>query len=54
MSLKLLFLDIDGVLNEHELLHPEVMCGTFHRDKVERLNRVLRETGAKIVSQERI
>jgi hypothetical protein len=49
VSLKLLFLDIDGVLNAREELDPDVNCGTFHRDKVDRLNRVLRKTGAKIV-----
>jgi hypothetical protein len=47
--MKLLFLDFDGVLNEREPLHPEVLCSTFHPDKVKRLNRVLRETGAMIV-----
>ncbi len=47
--MKILFLDIDGVLNEHETLDPEVECGRFHADKVARLNRVLRDTGAKIV-----
>ena len=49
MTLKLLFLDIDGVLNAREALDPDVMCGTFHREKVDRLNRVLRDTGAMIV-----
>lgn len=43
-----LFLDIDGVLNAHEF-DPAVMCGQIHPDKVARLNRVLRETGARIV-----
>lgn len=47
--MKILFLDIDGVLNTHEPLDPEVMCGRFHPDKVARLNHVLRMTGAKIV-----
>lgn len=46
--MKVLFLDIDGVLNAHEF-DPEVLCGQIHRDKVERLNRVLRETGARVV-----
>jgi hypothetical protein len=46
---RVLFLDIDGVLNCHEELHPDVLCGQFHRDKVERLNRILYHTGAKIV-----
>lgn len=47
--MKILFLDVDGVLNSHPPLDPEVMCGTFDRDKVARLNRVLRATGASIV-----
>jgi hypothetical protein len=47
--MKLLFLDVDGVLNSHPPLDPEVMYGTFDRDKVARLNHVLRETGASIV-----
>ncbi len=47
--MKLLFLDIDGVLNTHEPLDPEVLCGRFHPDKVSLLNWVLRETGAKLV-----
>ncbi len=46
--MKVLFLDIDGVLNAHEF-DPAVMCGQIHRDKVTRLNHVLRETGAQIV-----
>jgi hypothetical protein len=46
---KILFLDIDGVLNSHPPLDPEVMCGTFDRDKVQRLNHVLRVTDARIV-----
>jgi hypothetical protein len=45
---KLLFLDIDGVLNVHES-DPEVLCGQIHKDKVALLNRVLRETDARIV-----
>lgn len=44
----LLFLDIDGVLNAHEW-DPEVLCGQIHRDKVQRLNHVLRTTGAMVV-----
>lgn len=44
----IIFLDIDGVLNAHEC-DPEAKCGQIHRDKVERLNRILRETGALIV-----
>lgn len=47
--MNILFLDIDGVLNTHEPLHPEVMCGTLHRDKVDRLNMLLRTTDARIV-----
>jgi hypothetical protein len=47
--MRVLFLDIDGVLNIHEPLDPEVMCGRIHADKVLRLNRILRESGAMIV-----
>lgn len=47
--MKVVFLDIDGVLNTHEELHPEVLCGTLHRDKVDRLNGVLRITSARLV-----
>jgi hypothetical protein len=46
---KLIFLDIDGVLNSHEPLDPDVMCGQILVPKVQILNRVLRDTGAKIV-----
>ena len=46
--MSILFLDIDGVLNTHEN-DPEVMCGQIHRDKVQLLNGVLRDTGARIV-----
>lgn len=46
--MKVLFLDVDGVLNAHEF-DPDVLCGQIHRDKVAVLNRVLRETGAKVV-----
>jgi hypothetical protein len=42
------FLDIDGVLNAHEW-NPEVLCGQIHPDKVARLNRILRATGARVV-----
>jgi hypothetical protein len=45
---KLLFLDVDGVLNAHEF-HPDIMCGQIHRDKVELLNGILLSTGARIV-----
>lgn len=48
MDCPILFLDIDGVLNAHEW-DAEVMCGQIHPDKVDRLNRVLRATGARIV-----
>jgi hypothetical protein len=44
----LIFLDIDGVLNGHEY-DPEIMCGEIHRDKVQLLNHILRQTGAKVV-----
>lgn len=44
----LIFLDVDGVLNGHEW-DAEVMCGQIHPDKVARLNRILRETDARIV-----
>jgi len=46
--MKLLFLDIDGVLNTHEV-DPEVLCGRFLPSHVSHLNRVLRETDARIV-----
>ena len=46
--MKLIFLDIDGVLNAHEH-DPEVLCGQIHRDKVQLLNGVLRATDARIV-----
>ena len=45
---RFLFLDIDGVLNTHRR-NPEARCGEIHRDKVGRLNRVLRETGCRFV-----
>lgn len=45
----LIFLDIDGVLNTHDYLDDRVMCGTFHHDKVDLLNKVLLETDAKVV-----
>ena len=44
-----LFLDIDGVLNRHEELDQNVMCGRLHPDKIERLNCILEQTGARIV-----
>jgi|ERR1700733_5942941 len=46
---KLLFLDVDGVLNDHSPLDPDVMCGQIHKDKVALLNHILRETGAEMV-----
>lgn len=46
--MKILFLDLDGVLNCHEH-NPEVLCGQIHKDKVALLNDVLRRTGAKLV-----
>ena len=42
------FLDIDGVLNAHEFDH-DAQSNLVDRDKVARLNRILRETEAKIV-----
>ena len=36
----IIFLDIDGVLNAHEV-DPIALCGQIHRDKIERLNRIL-------------
>lgn len=44
----LIFLDIDGVLNGHEF-DPECLCGAIHRDKMARLNGILRATGARVV-----
>jgi hypothetical protein len=46
--MKLLFLDIDGVLNDH-CLNQEAMCGQILSKKVYLLNHVLRETGALFV-----
>lgn len=46
--MKVLFLDVDGVMNCHEW-DERVRCGTWHPDKVQLLNMVLEETGAKIV-----
>lgn len=45
---KFLFLDIDGVLNDHTF-NTEAMSSTLDRNKVELLNRILRLTGARIV-----
>lgn len=47
--MKLIFLDVDGVLNTHEPLCPHVMCGQIHDDKAALLKGVLLATGAKIV-----
>lgn len=47
--MKLIFLDIDGVLNDHEPLSNRVMCGKLHESKVRRLNLLIQETGASIV-----
>jgi hypothetical protein len=47
--MKVVFLDIDGVLNAHEDLHPDVMCGQIHSNKVAYLNQILERTGAKLV-----
>lgn len=46
--MRVLFLDIDGVLNDHTWL-PEVLCGQIHGDCVYELNRVLRATDARLV-----
>lgn len=46
--MKVVFLDIDGVLNAHEW-DREVMCGQIQREKVQLLNDVLRKTDARIV-----
>lgn len=48
MSKPLIFLDIDGVLNDHAW-DTEVMCGQIQQDKVARLNHILHVTGARIV-----
>ncbi len=45
---RLVFLDIDGCLNDHGF-DPDVLCGRIDTDKVQRLNRILRATDAKIV-----
>ena len=47
-KLKILFLDVDGVLNAHDY-DPEVGCGCIYPDKMTLLNGVLRATGAKVV-----
>jgi hypothetical protein len=45
---KVLFLDIDGVLNGHEYDDEAKSCN-IRRECVKRLNRVVKETGCKIV-----
>lgn len=45
---RVLFLDIDGVLNAHDFC-PLAMCGPIHRDKMVILNRVLTATDAHVV-----
>lgn len=46
--MKILFLDIDGVMNGHNV-DPRVQCGEIHPYRVKLLNIVLEKTGAKIV-----
>jgi hypothetical protein len=47
-KIKVIFLDIDGVLNVYSQGHDEY-GGTFHQHLVDNLKRVIEETGAKIV-----
>jgi len=47
--MKIIFLDIDGVLNAHEKLDPNVMSGQINKDKVKLLNQILEATGAKLI-----
>lgn len=44
----IIFLDIDGVLNAHDF-SDVAMSNTIDREKVAILNRILKETGARIV-----
>ncbi|MGI9507634.1 MAG: HAD domain-containing protein [Geminicoccaceae bacterium] len=46
--MKLIFLDIDGVLNDHEFDPVSDSC-TIKRECVQQLNRILVETGAQII-----
>jgi hypothetical protein len=46
--MKVLFLDVDGVLNRHDC-DKVANCNPIHRNLVERLNWVLLTTGAKVV-----
>ncbi len=46
--MKLIFLDIDGVLNGHNFCH-EAKSNLINRDCVTRLNRIIHETGARVV-----
>lgn len=46
--MKVLFLDIDGVLNGHEK-HPDSPYTTIRPDCIQRLNRVVAQTECKIV-----
>lgn len=47
--MRLIFLDVDGVLNTHEPLCPHALCGQIHDDKAALLKRVILEADAKIV-----
>ena len=48
MSEPIIFLDIDGVLNNHAV-HPITKYGSIDRDKAELFNEILERTGAKFV-----
>lgn len=47
MTAPLIFLDCDGVLNTHDS-NRDGICG-IHRDKIERLNRIVELSGAEVV-----